>query len=642
MLLSQQLLTILLLDSVLAWSPTDSYAPGNVSCPNTTLLRNGSYLSDDELNWLKKRDVNTNNALNKFLNHHIKNFSNSSIFKKFLNFNNTEKKSRIAIAASGGGYRAMLNGAGVIAAFDNRTNGSWEHGLGGLLESSTYWGGLSGGSWMLNTLAWNNYTSVQTILNNFTGKDDKYTIWDLDNSLFFQGGFNVFKTGNIWNEISNAIDDKRDAHFNVSLTDAWGRALSYQFWPSLKEGGLAYTYSTLRDVDVFKNASMPFPVVVADGRYPGTYIIADNATVFEFNPFEFGSWDPTLRTFMDIKYLGTNMTNGKSNGTCIAGFENVGFITGTSSSLFNQFILQLNTTNIPKTIQKIFNHILEDWSQDENDIAVYEPNPFYQSHYSNHSYSNALSNSKQLFLVDGGEDLENIPFIPFLQQSRQIDTIFAIDSSADTNQSWPNGTSLDATFHRQFTKQGFNISFPYVPDTDTMVNLGLNKRPTFFGCNASNSTNLSHIPPLIIYLPNTNNSFASNTSTFKMSYDKKERISMIRNGFESATRKNMTQDPQFGGCIACAIVRRQQERENWEWPDECKKCFERYCWNGKIDNKNITNIPKPNITTESGVLSSLTKSITKTKKNNNKSKTSSASASASASSTDGGFFDNFF
>ena len=45
---------------------------------------------------------------------------------------------------------------------------------------------------------------------------------------------------------------KRNAGFDVSITDTWGRALSHQFFPGLDDGGDALTWSTLQDVDVFK------------------------------------------------------------------------------------------------------------------------------------------------------------------------------------------------------------------------------------------------------------------------------------------------------------------------------------------------------------------------------------------------------
>jgi len=72
----------------------------------------------------------------------------------------------IGIAVSGGGYRAMLNGAGVVQAFDNRTPNATNAGqLGGLLQSSTYLAGLSGGSWLVGSLYTNNFSSISDILN---------------------------------------------------------------------------------------------------------------------------------------------------------------------------------------------------------------------------------------------------------------------------------------------------------------------------------------------------------------------------------------------------------------------------------------------------------------------------------------------
>jgi lysophospholipase len=45
----------------------------------------------------------------------------------------------VAIAVSGGGYRALMNGAGFVSAADSRTPGSTAAGgIGGLLQASTY------------------------------------------------------------------------------------------------------------------------------------------------------------------------------------------------------------------------------------------------------------------------------------------------------------------------------------------------------------------------------------------------------------------------------------------------------------------------------------------------------------------------
>lgn len=578
-----------------AWSPTDSYVPGNVTCDeDINLVRNATFqLSKNETEWLKKRDSYTQKALKDFLTRSLQNFSDTSILEELFGSSDSESNSstvpKIGIACSGGGYRAMLSGAGMLAAMDNRTDGANEYGLGGLLQSSTYLAGLSGGNWLTGTLAWNNWTSVQEIVNNFT-KDD--SIWDIEHSIVTPGGINIFKTGSRWDHISDAVQAKQDAGFNISLADVWGRALSYNFFPSLYRGGVGYTWSTLRDADVFQNGAMPFPISVADGRYPGTKVINLNATLFEFNPFEMGSWDPTLNSFTDVKYLGTNVTNGKpiNSGKCIAGFDNTGFIMGTSSTLFNQFLLQINSTGLPDFINELATHFLEDLSDDYNDIAIYSPNPFKDTEFQAGNASKSISDSRDLFLVDGGEDNQNVPLNPLIQKQRDLDVVFALDNSADTNESWPDGASLVNTYQRQFSNQGKHAAFPYVPDVNTFVNLGLNTKPTFFGCDANNLTDLEYIPPLVVYIPNARYSFNGNQSTFKLSYDEDERIGMIQNGFEAATRNNLTDDSEFTGCIGCAIMRRKQQSLNITLPDECEKCFTNYCWNGTVDARSAPGV----------------------------------------------------
>ncbi|QLL35061.1 hypothetical protein HG536_0H04370 [Torulaspora globosa] len=571
-----------------AWSPTDGYTPGNVTCgEDIKLVRAATGLSQNETDWLEKRDAYTREALKTFLERATSNFTNSSLVSTL--FGNDSNVPKVAVACSGGGYRAMLCGAGMLAAMDNRTDGANEHGLGGLLQSATYLAGLSGGNWLTGTLAYNNWTSVQDIVNNMTTEG---SIWDISNSIINPGGINVLTTAERWDHISDAVEGKQDAGFNVTLTDIWGRALSYNFFPSLYRGGVGYTWSTLRDSEVFQNGEMPFPISVACGRYPGTKIINLNATVFEFNPFEMGSWDPTLNAFSDVKYLGTNVSDGVpvKKGQCVAGFDNTGFVMGTSSSLFNQFLLRINDTSLPSFIKDLATHFLNDLSTDEDDIAVYGPNPFKDSMHMPSNYSTSISKSEDLFLVDGGEDNQNVPLVPLLQNERGVDVIFALDNSADTDENWPDGASLVATYERQFGIQGLNMSFPYVPDVNTFVNLGLNKNPVFFGCDAHNLTDLTYTPPLVVYIPNARHSYNSNTSTFKLSYSDDERLSIIKNGFEAATRGNLTEDSNFLGCVACAVMRRKQQSLNETLPDECSQCFTNYCWNGTIDNNKVAGL----------------------------------------------------
>ena len=328
------------------------------------------------------------------------------------------------------------------------------------------------------------------------------------------------------------------------------------------------------------------PILVADGRNPGEKFIGGNATVFEFNPFEFGTFDPTIFGFIPTEFLGSRFVAGElpDNETCVRGFDNAGFIMGTSSSLFNQFALQLDTVDLPSFLEDAIQRILDSVGDENNDIAEYEPNPFY--FWANES--SPFADHTSLTLVDGGEDLQNIPLHPLIQPERHVDVIFAIDSSADTEKNWPNGTAMVATYERSLNSTGIanGTAFPAVPDTTTFVNLGLNNRPTFFGCDSSNMTGPS---PLIVYLPNSPYVAWSNVSTFTMSYPEEERNAIIQNGYEVVTMGNATRDENWPACVGCAILSRSFERTNTDVPQVCQQCFDTYCWNGTVD----TSTPPP-------------------------------------------------
>ena len=50
-----------------------------------------------------------------------------------------------------------------------------------------------------------------------------------------------------------------------------------------------------------------------------------------------GSWDPSLSAMVNLTYVGTHLSNGKPDNdtACVNGFDEAGFVIGTSSSLFN-------------------------------------------------------------------------------------------------------------------------------------------------------------------------------------------------------------------------------------------------------------------------------------------------------------------
>ncbi|KAJ4263010.1 Lysophospholipase 1 [Fusarium torreyae] len=554
----------------------DGYVPAEVDCPSTRpTIRNGSTISSMEREWLPKRRNETISPIRTLLKRlAIPDFDSEEYLK------DAEKDAtalpNIGIAISGGGYRAMLCGAGALAAWDIRSDGSDKDGnLGGLLQSATYLSGLSGGGWLVGSLMMNNFTSVQESVN-YPG------VWQMENSIL--EGPEQYSLLQYYNTIFDAVSDKKDAGYERSLTDYWGRMLSYQLI-NATDGGPSYTWSSLADDPDFSDGKSPMPILVADGRAPGEKIIALNATNFEFNPWEMGSFDPVLEGFAPLKYVGSEFDNGKipKDKSCIRGFDNAGFVMGTSSSLFNQIVLYLSDDNnnyvpddVPDVAIDAVSAVFKAIGDDNNDIADWTPNPFKGWNDEN----NLSADSDRLTLVDGGEDLQNIPYYPHIRKDREVDVVFSFDSSADTESSWPDGASPIATYERSLEDISKGSSFPPVPGKNTFLNLGLNSRPTFFGCNA---TNMTEPTPLIVYIPNYPYVYSSNISTFQLSVNTSELSAIIENGYAVATRLNGTIDKDWSVCVGCAMLSRSFDRTNTTVPDKCKQCFTNYCWNGTLD-----------------------------------------------------------
>ncbi|KIX06964.1 uncharacterized protein Z518_04940 [Rhinocladiella mackenziei CBS 650.93] len=559
-------------------SPNE-YTPSYLDCPpDVPVVRSATELSPDETAWLERRRNNTIGPMRDLLGRlNVSGLNTSQYIDRVSN--NASALPNIGIAVSGGGWRANNNGAGAIKAFDSRTpDTTQEGGLGGLLQATTYLSGLSGGGWLVGSLFMNNFTTVGALQ-----ADDTGSVWEFGNSILEgpeESGVQLLNTAEYYSTLYSDVDGKDDAGFEISLTDIWGRALSFQLI-NATDGGPAYTWSSINLAQEFQNGNQPLPMLVTLARAPDEKLIPGNSTVYEFNAFEMGSWDPTSYGFVPMKYLGTNWTAGEvpNNEQCVVGFDNAGFVMGTSSSLFNQFILQLNGTDIPQGLQDLLYSLLELIDEDNNDIADFTPNPFY--HYNRQT--NPSANSTRLTLVDGGEDLQNIPFHPLIQPNRHVDVIFAIDSSADTEYLWPNGASIIATYERSLSDISNGTAFPSIPDKNTFLNLGLNSHPVFFGCDTSNFTEGTNIPPLVVYLPNAPYVTYSNHSTFALETNNTYRDAIILNGLNVVTMGNGTVDETWPTCVGCAILSRSLERTGTDVPDVCTQCFDRFCWNGTTD-----------------------------------------------------------
>ena len=119
------------------------------------------------------------------------------------------------IAASGGGYRAAIFGAGV----------------GGLLQTATYVTGLSGGSWFLTSLAQANFPTMQELIfgySNPTIANNSWGGWNAEYSLDTPSSDPVTDTEYL-TDLVEELRGKYDAGYAVTFADFWARALARHF-----------------------------------------------------------------------------------------------------------------------------------------------------------------------------------------------------------------------------------------------------------------------------------------------------------------------------------------------------------------------------------------------------------------------------
>jgi len=502
----------------------------------------------------------------------------------------------LGIAHSGGGERATLYGAAVIQALDSRTISSP---IGGVYQLASYCTGLSGGSWLISAMASANYPTIPDLIPQL----------NLQTDVIMPAGFTLTTFLFLHNLLTTALQ-KMYAGFTISLTDIWAAALSYHFSPGAgaQSPGTGVLFSSLQNTASIKRSQNPLPIIVSTHKplaekaanptqlpVQGAPAVPFSAPIYENSPFEFGSYDPQLSAFTPTQFLGTSLLSGKPlhNKTCVQGFDQLNFITATSSSIANS-ILSGNLAGAPAYLAPLIQQFLPQLSLlgVNEPLAAHYPNPF--------KGLNGLAGfdratSDELYLLDGGENGENIPLNPLLVPARQVDVIVATDASGDSQASdphgggWPNGASMINTWLRvNKVLPAGTASFPPVPvDPKVWFQQGLNTRPTFFGCNAPSKQGNGGYP-LIIYLPNTPVSQAgyfTNTSSFQMQYSKAETSSFIQAVFKSTTKPRFgpnQEDTAWPTCLSCALIDRSRNRLSVPRSAACKKCFARYCYQDGI------------------------------------------------------------
>ncbi|KAF8650407.1 hypothetical protein AX16_005214 [Volvariella volvacea WC 439] len=510
---------------------------------------------------------------------------------------------RIGIAIPGGGLRAAQYGAGCLNGLDGRNKSSKSAGTGGLLQVASYISGLSGGSWVLGSLIFNDWPTVPDLV---FGNGQDLSGWLLDFPLVTPDGINLFSDDNqaffgsvLWSVMAKALSG-----IDTSLTDPWSRMISYHFLNQTSRDnfftndtahGAGQLWSEIPLIPTYQQHQVPFPIVVANSRPVGsniTTILPLDSIVYEITPLELASYDPHLSAGMNLTFSGTHLTSGRAeNGSsCVRGFDQAGFVMGTSASLFNQLFdfARNKITSFSDSDSEGLLYVLSRQLQavrTRADEVANWPNPF--AGLRNDTFQD--SDKDWLELLDGSSNQENVPYGPLLVNARAIDVIVTIEGSADDPvNNWPNGTGLLFTALRQSTLlQLSHQQLPPIPSTaEAFIETGVNARPTFFGCDPQQNPPEY---PLIIYLPNappiTGDDPVTNTPTFQLSYTLKHTqlfLDQVYNNTVSGFTPNAnTPDPNWGLCLQCAAIDRARLKstEVINRSALCSQCFQQYCYN---------------------------------------------------------------
>jgi hypothetical protein len=285
-----------------------------------------------------------------------------------------------------------------------------------------------------------------------------------------------------------------------------------------------------------------------------------------FAALEFGTRHPDLSAFVDISYLGTNLVGGApvTGQQCTVGFENAGFVLGTTSNIFGSAEALGAAAMVPFLTNPAVGAVLANTPDNAVDTARY-PSPFQGLN----AGAYIESAQTELDLIDGGFANENVPFQAVIVPERRVDVILALDASADTAGNRPNGTGPYNTY-RKTQLPGFGFTpFPAFPPPSDVVALGLDRRPAFYGCDDADA-------PLVIQLPNyaaANNE--TGTSTFQVQYSDDQVAAFFANGFAVATQPA---DPDWPSCLACALVDRAVRRDGGTRTTQCEACFVKWCY----------------------------------------------------------------
>lgn len=477
----------------------------------------------------------------------------------------------IALAfGGGGGVAGFWTQMGMYRAMDSRGG---DHpgagGLAGLFQASTYVAGAGEGSWFVGSLAGRDWQEYEEIVS------EAGSLWQFQSDMLVPQDKGLVETADYYSRLEDEVRDKLREGFPVSVTDYWGRALGRKLY-DWDDDDKPLTWSRIAETRSFRNGEVPFPILTVNVDDESKED-AVSSTVIQISPIEMGSTDESIAGYADTKYVGTVVNDGipEDQERCVTNFDSATFVVGTASSNYNKRLVNLKTEGKESILQNLASEALSPRAESEVAQSSWSPNPFYSA-----SHPSPLRSDENLTLT-AQSDGQTLPFLPLIHHTRDVDLIIAIDTSTDSRYNWPTGAALAQTHARiravnNVTRTGY---YPEVPPPTTLLNRKLLDRPLFLGCNQSLSS------PLILYLPNSPLSTYSNSTTNRLSVTPARQRALMENGYNLLTRGNGTLDDEWPACVGCAVVYREEVRRGWTQTEQCRRCFERYCWDGEVDEE---------------------------------------------------------
>ncbi|KNZ63807.1 hypothetical protein VP01_109g6 [Puccinia sorghi] len=604
-------------DAAISNSPSGTYSPVVDKCPTNFFTRN-PHESEAKLCAAESQYINTKSEKSiplweEYLGRvQLQDFDVQSFLlaAKINGGKAGETLPNLGFSLSGGGVRALCVGASILDGFDSRNQKAKEGKVGGILQLANYAAGISGASWLLGSWATSNFPRTSTLDWRLNEHND---LWD----------WNVAKH---YRKLYKLVKQKAKAGFPVSVVDAWAILLNRHFINDPQhedpQTGKAVLWSSIRQTLGYKERSAPFVMAIATSRPKEKTAFTPKTPTYEFTPEEFGVWHPFLNVSIPIDNLGSppQAYKNPSKSNCVKGFENAGFVMGMSSNIYSAADAP-DTRILPWWVRILAKFVDGDSWEGKVHIEIFNcrrlqiPNTF-QGLGKNRKFQD--DQRDLLLMADCGLIMENLPIFPFLQPSRKVDVIIAVDSSADgTNPSDPtqfrclfflsffflnmerpphfinltyfvhadpNGTAIYNIYAKTLQPEFSGYRMPKIPNAydGSFTKMGYHKKPTFFGCDSQPKT------PLIIYLPNyymvgkTNPRFPSlarNMQPDLKFVSQKQRVDeFFQNGLAIAMQDSgRWADKEWPACLACALIDHQVQRNSQARTKQCQKCFDFHC-----------------------------------------------------------------